>query len=68
MQICMKFTSRINIRMESGNAKKKTKGDDGENPAVIHRCNDCKIELIRDQMEFVCPKCGMVEEFIEGSQ
>jgi len=33
-----------------------------------HKCTDCGIGLIMDKDEFVCPKCGLVEEFIYGSE
>jgi predicted RNA-binding Zn-ribbon protein involved in translation (DUF1610 family) len=31
-----------------------------------HKCSDCGVELVRNSMEFICPKCGLVEELIEG--
>jgi uncharacterized Zn finger protein (UPF0148 family) len=30
------------------------------------KCADCGIQLVRHDAEMICPKCGMVEEFIDG--
>jgi uncharacterized Zn finger protein (UPF0148 family) len=32
------------------------------------KCSDCGIQLVRQSEELICPKCGMVEESIEGAE
>jgi predicted RNA-binding Zn-ribbon protein involved in translation (DUF1610 family) len=29
------------------------------------RCSDCGVELVRNCSEYMCPKCGLVEELVE---
>ena len=43
-------------------------GDASLHHSPHHFCSDCKVNLVRQQMEFVCPNCGIVEELIEGSE
>jgi len=66
MQIEMKFRATINIRA----SRKNTSGNNGNQNGLSasHICNDCSVELVKQQMEFICPKCGMVEELIDGSE
>ena len=59
MQIRMKFRSAINAK--SANKTLLT-------GSVIHMCSDCKVNLVKQQMELVCPNCGMVEQLIDGSE
>jgi len=61
----MKFKAAIDIRMKRKNVSDK---NENGNFSMNHFCSDCRVSLIRQQMEFVCPKCGMVEELIEGSE
>ncbi|MBS3055717.1 MAG: hypothetical protein J4452_04500 [Candidatus Aenigmarchaeota archaeon] len=32
----------------------------------VHLCVDCKVNMVRESNEFLCPKCGMVQDMIEG--
>jgi len=32
------------------------------------KCSDCGIQLVHQSGEFICPKCGMVEDYIEGAE
>ena len=59
MQIRMKARG-----VESAGTRKKNPLTD----SIIHICTDCKINLVRQQMQLVCPKCGMVEDFFEGAE
>jgi len=65
MQIEMKFRATINIRARGKNASAMNGNGNGN---THHLCSDCRVELVKQQMEFVCPKCGMVEEVIDGSE
>ena len=77
MQIEMKFRATISIRA-SGKRGKNASGVNVSNANsssasamngnIQHVCSDCRVELVKQQMEFVCPKCGMVEELIDGSE
>ena len=59
--------SRKNIVTDvNENANENANGNANGNSN--HICSDCKVDLVRQQMEFVCPRCGIVEEFIEGSE
>lgn len=69
MQIRMKFKGTL----RSNESRKGFSGMNGHNNgngngSSTHICSDCKVTLVRQQMQFVCPKCGLVEEFIEGSE
>jgi predicted RNA-binding Zn-ribbon protein involved in translation (DUF1610 family) len=48
----------MNGRMKSGTKKILNS---------VHQCLDCNVNMVRESNEFICPKCGMVQEMIEGS-
>jgi len=66
MQIRMKL--RGNLRSNVRTSVRSNEGANAANGSSRHVCSDCNVMLLRQQMEFVCPNCGMVEEFIEGSE
>ncbi|HLC39308.1 MAG TPA: hypothetical protein VJJ76_00305 [archaeon] len=68
----MKFRATINLRTgrkaNVTNATNKMSGSKMISQMTNHICADCRIGLVKQNMEFVCPNCGMVEELIDGSE
>lgn len=34
----------------------------------FNKCVDCGVQLVKSDAEIICPKCGLVQQFIDGVQ
>lgn len=33
-----------------------------------HQCSDCRVNLVKNGTELICPNCGLVEQFFDGAE